>query len=161
MPKFLKIMKNIIISNYKKKYAESFYKLNEDWITEFWDLEKSDLHNLLNPEKSIINLGGEIFFAILNNTIIGTAAMIPDSVGVYELAKMTVHKNYRGNGVSKILLQSCINFAIAKEAKEVFLISNSLLLIARQLYDKYGFQEVPLNSKKYSRGNVKMVLSLV
>tara|TARA_B100001250_G_scaffold201513_1_gene172744 strand:- start:1334 stop:1627 length:294 start_codon:yes stop_codon:yes gene_type:complete len=97
-------MTNIIISNYKKKYAESFYKLNQDWITEFWDLEKSDLNNLLNPEKSIINLGGEIFFAILNNTVIGTAAMIPDGGGVYELAKMTVHKHYRGNGVSKILL---------------------------------------------------------
>tara|TARA_B100001250_G_scaffold408009_1_gene429684 strand:+ start:9974 stop:10441 length:468 start_codon:yes stop_codon:yes gene_type:complete len=154
-------MNNIIISKYKPEYSQSFYKLNKEWITEFWDLESSDLNNLLNPEKSIVNVGGEIFFAILNNHIIGTAAMIPEKNGVYELAKMTIHKRYRGNGISKKLLEACIDFAISKQAKEIFLISNRLLLIARELYNKYGFQEVALNSKKYDRGNVKMTLSLV
>ena len=155
-------MENLIISKYKPQYSQAFYKLNKEWITEFWELEKSDLHNLLNPEKSIINLGGEIFFAILNNEIIGTSAMIPDKKGYsYELAKMTVHKKYRGQGVSKKLLEGCINFAISKHATEIFLISNRLLLIARKLYDKYGFQEVDLNSKKYTRGDVKMTLSLI
>jgi hypothetical protein len=33
--------------------------------------------------------------------------------------------------------------------------------VARELYNKYGFCEVSLNSKKYERGDVKMVLSLV
>tara|TARA_B100001250_G_scaffold213768_1_gene183355 strand:- start:4119 stop:4586 length:468 start_codon:yes stop_codon:yes gene_type:complete len=154
-------MKNILISNYKKKYAQAFYELNKDWITESWDLEKSDLYNLLNPEESIINLGGEIFFAILNDAAIGTSAMIPYKEGVYELAKMTIHKNYRGNGVSKTLLEKCISFAKKKNTKEIFLISNSSLLVARELYNKYGFYEVPLNSRKYERGDVKMVLSLV
>ena len=65
-------MENLIISKYKPQYSQAFYKLNKEWITEFWDLEKSDLHNLLNPEKSIVNLGGEIFFAILNNDNNGT-----------------------------------------------------------------------------------------
>ena len=154
-------MNNILISNYKKKYSQAFYELNKDWITEYWDLEKSDLYNLLNPEASIINLGGEIFFAILNDTAIGTSAMIPYKKGVYELAKMTIHKDYRGNGVSKTLLEKCIAFAKKKNAKEIFLISNSSLLVARELYNKYGFCEVPLNSRKYKRGDVKMVLSLV
>ena len=154
-------MKNIVISNYKKKYSQAFYELNKDWITEYWDLEKSDLYNLLNPEDSIVNLGGEIFFAIMNDAAIGTSAMIPYKKGVYELAKMTVHKNYRGNGISKTLLEACIDFAKQKNAKEIFLISNSSLLVARELYNKYGFCEVSLNSKKYERGDVKMVLSLV
>jgi len=154
-------MKNIVISNYKKKYSQAFYELNKDWITEYWDLEKSDLYNLLNPEDSIVNLGGEIFFAIMNDAAIGTSAMIPYKKGVYELAKMTVHKNYRGNGISKKLLEACVDFAKQKNAKEIFLISNSSLLVARELYNKYGFCEVSLNSKKYERGDVKMVLSLV
>ena len=154
-------MKNIVISNYKKKYSQAFYELNKDWITEYWDLEKSDLYNLLNPEDSIVNLGGEIFFAIMNNAAIGTSAMIPYKKGVYELAKMTVHKKCRGNGISKRLLEACIDFAKQKNAKEIFLISNSSLLVARELYNKYGFCEVSLNSKKYERGDVKMVLSLV
>ena len=36
----------------------------------------------------------------------------------------------------------------------------TLLTIARNLYDKYGFKEVDLDSKKYDRGNVKMRLNL-
>ena len=88
--------------------------------------------------------------------------MIPSEIsGVYELAKMTVHKNYRGHGISKELLENCIYFAINKNANEIFLISNRLLLIARALYDKYGFKEVPLTSTKYARGDVKMRLSLI
>ena len=155
-------MNNIIISKYKPKYSNSFYQLNKEWINDFWHLEDSDLHNLLNPEQSIIDLGGEIFFAILNNKVIGTSAMIPSKIsGVYELAKMTVHKNYRGHGISKELLENCIYFAINKNATEIFLISNRLLLIARALYDKYGFKEVPLTSTKYARGDVKMRLSLI
>lgn len=155
-------MNNIIISKYKPKYSNSFYQLNKEWINDFWHLEDSDLHNLLNPEQSIIDLGGEIFFAILNNKVIGTSAMIPSEIsGVYELAKMTVHKNYRGHGISKELLENCIYFAINKNATEIFLISNRLLLIARALYDKYGFKEVPLTSTKYARGDVKMRLSLI
>ena len=51
-------------------------------------------------------------------------------------------------------------FAKEKKAREIFLISNRSLLIARKLYDKYGFKEVPLNSQKYERGDVKMCLKL-
>jgi len=150
----------LIVTGYKKKYSKAFYELNKDWISEFWVLEKSDLKNLLNPENSIINLGGEIFFAIIDNEPIGTVAMIPGKEGVYELAKMTVKKDYRGSGFSKILLETCIDFAKNKSAKEIFLISNRSLKIARRLYDAYGFEETPLNSQKYERGDVKMVLKI-
>ena len=153
-------MENLIISNYKKSYAYAFYKLNKTWITEFWELEKSDLKDLLNPEKHIIGLGGEIFFAVINKEPIGTVAMIPHKDGAYELAKMTVKKGFRGKGVSKLLLNKCLDFAKEKKATEIFLISNRSLLIARKLYDKYGFKELPLNSAKYDRGNVKMGLTI-
>ena len=38
--------------------------------------------------------------------------------------------------------------------------TNDSLKIARNLYDKYGFIEVVLDSPKYERGNVKMVLKI-
>lgn len=148
------------ISSYKKEYANYFYTLNKDWITEFWSLEKSDLKDLLSPKSSIIDLGGEIFFALINNEPIGTVAMIPYDDKSFEIAKMTIHKNHRGKGISKVLLNHCIDFAKKNKAKEVFLISNRSLLIARNLYDNYGFDEVPLHSKKYNRGNVKMTLKI-
>jgi len=148
------------ISVYKKEYASAFYLLNKDWILESWDLEDADVKDLLSPEKAIIELGGEIFFVLKNNSVIGTAAMIPHKNNIFELAKMTIKKEFRGNGLSKLLLNQCIKFAKSNNSNMIFLISNNSLKIARQLYDKYGFQEVPLNNPKYDRGNVKMVLDI-
>ena len=153
-------MKNIKISKYNSKYDKSFYELNKSWIEEFWVLEESDVKDLLKPRESIINLGGEIFFVLENSNVVGTAAMIPFPNSKIELAKMTVHKEFRGKGLSKILLKKCIDYAKASKAKEIFLISNRRLLSARKLYEKFGFIEVDLDSNKYKRGNYKMVLRL-
>ena len=79
-------MKNIEITNYSSKYDDSFYELNKTWIEEFWMLEDSDLKDLINPKDYIINLGGEIFFAVINNLAVGTAAMIPFPDSKIELA---------------------------------------------------------------------------
>ena len=153
-------LRNIEITSYNSKYDQSFYELNKSWIEEFWMLEDSDLKDLLKPEESIIELGGEIFFALANGIVVGTAAMIPFPNSKIELAKMTVQKEYRGKGLSKKLLKKCIDYAKASKAKEIFLISNSQLLSERKLYDKFGFIEVDLDSNKYKRGNYKMVLRL-
>jgi len=153
-------LRKIEITNYNSKYDQSFYELNKSWIEEFWILEASDLKDLLKPQESIIDLGGEVFFALVNNLVVGTAAMIPFPNSKIELAKITVQKEYRGKGLSKILLKRCINYAKVSKAKEIFLISNSRLISARKLYDKFGFIEVDLDSNKYKRGNYKMVLSL-
>ena len=153
-------LRNIEITNYNSKYDQSFYELNKSWIEEFWMLEESDLKDLLKPKESIIDLGGEVFFALVNSLVVGTAAMIPFPNSKIELAKITVKKEYRGKGLSKILLKRCIDYAKASNAKEIFLISNSRLLSARKLYDKFGFREVNLDSNKYKRGNYKMILSL-
>jgi len=153
-------LRKIEITNYNSKYDQSFYELNKSWIEEFWILEASDLKDLLKPQESIIDLGGEVFFALVNNLVVGTAAMIPFPNSKIELAKITVQKEYRGKGLSKILLKRCINYAKVSKAKEIFLISNSRLLSARKLYDKFGFIEFDLDSNKYKRGNYKMVLRL-
>jgi ribosomal protein S18 acetylase RimI-like enzyme len=73
---------------------------------------------------------------------------------------MTVKEDYRGKGVANMLMNQCIDFANQNNANEIFLISNDSLKIARNLYDKYGFIEVVLDSPKYERGNVKMVLKI-
>ena len=153
-------MTQINISGFKKSYAKYFYQLNKDWITKYWELEQSDLNDLLEPERFIINKGGEIFFCIINNKPVATVAIIPGHKKTYELAKMTVGKKFRGKGYSKLLLNKCIDFVRQNDGEEIYLISNNKLKIARKLYDNYGFIEVKLDSKKYKRGNIKMVLSL-
>ena len=102
-----------------------------------------------------------MFFAIKNDTVIATAAMVSVDSKVFELAKMTVSQECRGLGVANQLMDRCIDFAKENHADQIVLITNSALVIARNLYDKYGFKEIVLDSDKYGdRGNVKMNLYL-
>jgi len=73
---------------------------------------------------------------------------------------MTVKEGSRGKGIANMLMDECIKFAKQNSSREIFLISNDSLIIARNLYDKYGFKEVELDSQKYERGNVKMNLKI-
>ena len=149
----------IEIVGFNKKYSEQFFILNKAWIEESWHLEDSDKKDLLNSDK-IVHNGGQVFFALENQNAIGTVSMIKSSDDKYELAKMTVQDNFRGKGIANMLMDECLKFAKENKAKEIFLISNDSLTIARNLYDKYGFKEVDLDSQKYDRGNVKMRLTL-
>ena len=149
----------ISINGFNKKYSKQFFLLNKAWIEESWHLEDSDKKDLLNPERIVEN-GGQIFFALDNQSVIGTVAMIKSSDDRFELAKMTVKEGSRGKGIANMLMDECIKFAKQNSSREIFLISNDSLTIARNLYDKYGFKEVELDSQKYERGNVKMNLKI-
>ena len=149
----------ISIIGFNKKYSKQFFLLNKAWIEQSWHLEDSDKKDLLNPERIVEN-GGQIFFALDNKSAIGTVAMIKSPNDRFELAKMTVKEGSRGKGIANMLMDECIKFAKQNSSKEIFLISNDSLTIARNLYDKYGFKEVELDSQKYDRGNVKMNLKI-
>ena len=149
----------ISIIGFKKQYSKQFFLLNKAWIEESWNLEDSDKKDLLNPDK-IVHNGGQVFFALENQIAIGTVAMIKSSNERFELAKMTVQYNLRGKGIANMLMDECLKFAKQNNAQEIFLISNDSLTTARNLYDKYGFNEVKLDSQKYVRGNVKMNLKI-
>ena len=149
----------IVIVGFNKRYSEQFFILNKAWIEESWHLEDSDKKDLLNPDKIVEN-GGQVFFALENKIPVGTAAMIKSSEDRFELAKMTVQEDLRGKGIANMLMDECLKFAKENKANEIFLISNDSLTIARNLYDKYGFKEVNLDSQKYDRGNVKMILKI-
>ncbi len=149
----------IVIVGFNKRYSEQFFILNKAWIEESWRLEDSDKKDLLNPDKIVEN-GGQVFFALENKIPVGTAAMIKSSDDRFELAKMTVQEDLRGKGIANMLMDECLKFAKENKANEIFLISNDSLIIARNLYDKYGFKEVNLDSQKYDRGNVKMILKI-
>ena len=155
----IKNISKICIQKYETKFDNDFFVLNKAWIEESWILEESDKKDLLNPGK-IIHNGGQVFFALENQKVIGTVAMINSSDDRFELAKMTVQEDFRGKGIANMLMDECLKFAKENKANEIFLISNNSLTIARNLYDKYGFKEVDLDSKKYDRGNVKMRLTL-
>ena len=124
-------------------------------------MEDEDFYTLQHPESYVIAKSGEIFFAVFDQEVIGTAAMISASDKVFELAKMAVRKDFQGRGVGKLLLKRCISFAKERNALEIFLLTNDVLKPALNLYLSSGFVlNDEYDDERYERGNTKMHLIL-
>ena len=166
-------MVQVSLVTYDPRYAADFARLNYRWIEEYFAIESEDRAALDNPEAYAIDSGGEIFFVLEGNTVVGTVAMVPfkgdnpqaqqgrNPPRAYELAKMAVDPRYQGRGHSKLLMQACIDFAREHNAAEIVLITNDRLGPALALYTRAGFVAMPSNSdRRYARGNLEMRLRL-
>ncbi|MEQ1678026.1 MAG: GNAT family N-acetyltransferase, partial [Chitinophagaceae bacterium] len=78
----------------------------------------------------------------------------------YELVKMFVDPAYRGQGISKTLLDRCLSEAEKLNARNIILYSNSQLKTALGLYEKYGFNYVDATGGPFLTADIKMELSL-
>ncbi|MDZ4147181.1 MAG: GNAT family N-acetyltransferase [Flavobacteriaceae bacterium] len=144
---------------YQPDFKTDFVRLNIAWLEEFFEVEPIDKEVLNHCEDSIIQKGGFIFFAKSENSILGTCAFIKIESHVFELTKMAVDKNYRGQGIGQLMLDHAVAFAEKHHWKKLILYSNTLLENAIYLYRKSGFIEVPLEKDcVYKRGNIKMEL---
>ncbi len=115
------------------------------------------------PENQILRKGGHVFFACQDELPVGCVALIPAENGVYELSKMAVSPQLRGQGIGRKLLAYAIEQARACGAKSLFLGSNSRLENAVHLYESSGFRHVPpeeLGPSLYARANVFMTMDL-
>jgi ribosomal protein S18 acetylase RimI-like enzyme len=150
------------IINYNPKYARAFYELNIEWLQTYFYVEPYDNAVLSNPKVYIIDKGGFIFFAKINETIVGTVALMPtDKIGVLELTKMAVLTSVRGQKIGQQLVQHCIDFARTKNIESLLLYSNRKLENAIFIYCKYGFKELELETDNpYERADIKMQLIL-
>lgn len=145
---------------YQSIYQPDFKRLNLEWLDKYNLTEPHDLEILDHPEETVINTGGCIFLAMDDKKVIGTAGLWKENDNEYELIKMAVDTDYRGKGISKILLDTCLKAAIERKAKTVFLFSNSQLTTALKLYEKYGFHYVDVTGTPFLTADVKMELSL-
>ena len=153
-------MHTIEIIAYHPAYKQNFIDLNKAWLKKYFVVEPHDDEVFANIEKIIINAGGEIFFCIYDGEIAGTAAMQKHGERIFELTKTAVTEKHQGKGLSKLLMQACINFAREKRAEKIFLLSNRALTPAISLYKKFGFKEVPLDPNDYVRADIQMELNL-
>ncbi len=134
--------------------------MNLEWLDKYNLTESHDLEILNDPDGTVIDRGGCIFLAMDENKVIGTAGLWKESEAEYELIKMFVDTAYRGRGISKLLLDKCINEAKQLGAKKIFLYSNSQLKTAIQLYSIYGFEHIPVVNAPFLTADIKMELSL-
>lgn len=150
---------NIEIIDFEPKYRDDFKNLNVEWLEKYFEVEPYDKEVLSNPEKYILEKGGKILFAKLEDKIIGTVALMPKNSS-FELTKMAVTDKIQSKGIGSLLMQKCIDEARNLGLKEIFLFSNTKLDKAINLYKKVGFLEEQFDSSDYKRANIYMTLKL-
>tara|TARA_R100000935_G_scaffold45402_1_gene68517 strand:- start:205 stop:663 length:459 start_codon:yes stop_codon:yes gene_type:complete len=149
------------IISYKSKYSEEFKNLNIAWLEKYFWVEPHDEEVLGDPNKFILEPGGNIFFVKEKEEILGTVALMKMEEGVFELTKMAVTPAAQGKKIGQQLMEHTIEFAKSKNWKKLVLYSNRKLENAIYIYRKYGFVEIPIEQNNpYSRGDIKMELNL-
>ena len=146
---------------FQRQLAPKFVELNLAWIERFFRVEDADRAVLADCEQAIVSTGGQIFFAIRDEHVIGTSAIIRHTATTYELAKMAVIPAAQGRGAGRRLAEAAIDFAKRAGATKVTLLTNSRLTPALQLYDRLGFRRAPVPADaEYARADVYMELHL-
>jgi GNAT superfamily N-acetyltransferase len=146
------------IVTYDARYREAFARLNVQWISFYFELEDADKQALEDPERYIIDQGGEIFFALdPDGDVLGTGALMVHEDGTAELAKMAVLPSARGRGIGRLLGEAILALADARGLGKLFLETNRKLTPAIRLYQQLGFVERPrLTESEYGRADLYM-----
>ena len=148
----------IRILDYTPELAKHFERLNRMWIEDMFTMEPYDVKVLGDPQSYIIDKGGEVYFAELDGEIIGTCALFKEG-DEFEFTKMGVEPHLRGLGIGRKMLAYAQQRAIARQAKRVYILTNSVLNPACHLYRSMGFVDIPVtaeDNQKYKRSDVKL-----
>ena len=146
------------IIDYDEMYHSDFKKMNLEWLDKYKLTESHDLMVLDDPKGTILDHGGFIWLAKAGDEIVGSAALMNERHGLFELAKMSVTKDWQGKGIGKILIEICLKKAKETGVKRLILFSNHQLQTALKLYEKYGFKNVEVKDSPFETADVKMEL---
>jgi putative acetyltransferase len=137
--------------------------LNEEWITRYFVLEPKDVATLTDPQATILDRGGRIFFAVRDGEPVGCCALLAIGPGEWEVAKMAVTETAQGSGIGRQILEVVIAQACAAGARRLYLETNSVLQPAIRLYESLGFTHLAADRvppSEYQRAGVHMELWL-
>jgi putative acetyltransferase len=95
-----------IIEN-SKDHLSDFIRLNEEWISQYFQIEEADRKLAAHPYQIVEN-GGYIFCLVSDNEVLGVCALFNDGNGMYELARMAVSPVHHGKGYSNLLIEHCL-----------------------------------------------------
>jgi len=144
---------------FRREWRDHFYRINAEWLERYFAVEEVDRRMLSQPEKYVLEPGGAIVFALVDDEVIGTCALLKEAPGVFELSKMAVETGWRGIGAGRLLLDAAIAEFHKRRGKTLFLESNSKLGPALKLYESAGFvhQPAPRPGSHYQRADVYMI----
>ena len=88
---------DVSILDYRPELAPDFERLNREWLEALFRVEDIDAQVFADPDRHIIEPGGQILFARLGDEIVGTVALRHEGGGRYELTKMAVTRSAESN----------------------------------------------------------------
>jgi GNAT superfamily N-acetyltransferase len=121
----------------RKEYLQDFIRLNEAWISHYFEIEEVDRELARNPAR-IITDGSYIFTLLEEDQVIGVCALFKENDGVFQLARMAVSPEFRGKGYGDALINAAFMHLRKIKASRVYLLSNTVLAPAIALYKKHG-----------------------
>ena len=146
---------------FEPQYAKDFKELNIAWLEKYFWVEPHDEEVLGKPEKYIIEPGGQIFFVVEDDQVIGTVALMKIEDGIFELTKMAIAPAAQGRRIGQKLMVYTLDYAKSQGWQKLIIYSNRKLENAIYIYRKFGFKEIPIEENNpYARGDIKMELLL-
>lgn len=144
---------------YQEKYKSDFIRLNTEWVERYFKMEDADREVLENVDQ-LLKEGAMIFFAVEHDKILATCMAMPLDSDIWEICKLAAAGQYTGTGAGSAVFEASLEYAILCGAKKINLISNRRLKPALHIYEKFGFQEVPLNKAYwgFERADIEMEL---
>lgn len=153
----------VLVRSFQPGDEEAFRVLNEAWIKKYFRVEEKDRQTLNDPRSFILGPGGQIFMAVENGKPVGCCALLKIGDGEWEIAKMAVAEDQRGQGIGRQLLEYTIGYARACGSRRLYIETNSALENAIHLYESVGFQRIPPECVKpspYVRADVALEMML-
>ena len=148
------------IVDYEAKYRTVFRDINVEWISHYFEMEAEDYKYLEHPKENILDKGGAILVALLDDVPVGVCALVKMTEEKYELAKMGVRPAARGKKIGWLLGQAAIKKAKELNANSLFLETNRILTPAISLYYKLGFEEIVAGCSVYTRCDLQMEMNV-
>lgn len=134
---------------YNSKYKNDFIEMNKAWISEMFVMESEDERELGNIEP-YVEKGGQIFFALDEAEKVMACCMIaPREDGDWEIMKFAARGMYTGTGAGSACLKACIEYAKELRLPKIIIVSNRMCTHAVHLYRKFGFEEIPVDKKRF------------
>ena len=147
---------------YNSKYKNDLIEMNKAWISEMFVMEPEDERELGNIEP-YIEEGGQIFFALDEEEKVMACCMIaPREDGDWEIMKFAARGMYTGTGAGSACLKACIDYAKELRLPKIIIVSNRMCTHAVHLYRKFGFEEIPVDKKRFpfERANIAFEMVL-
>ena len=136
-------VRKLKVVDYKPNLKGVFNAMVEPWLLEVLggELEEDDRYTVHNPENAYLKAGGFVFYAKLEDRIVGCVALKRLDDDRFEFAKLYVNPNYRSQGIARRLIERCISRCKENDASELWLQTTMSMPKAHKLYYQLGFQD--------------------